>query len=325
VTDFKIFNNIQQVEEFVSKEELVALTAPLVLDDTVIVGFYSTSGDQGCMEIPRLEFNPLAKLLFQPTHTRIAVHGLKRIWEALEAPDIGTSELNLDLVTDTKLMAYLLNPDAGRDRAEDLSLIHLAHEYLNEDYPHMAVELRHHNILAPFHEALVRDAHTVFRLAEILPIRMDSSLWKLYRELKLPLLLVLNSMHRVGIGIDSLRAEQELLQYREEMQLLELRITQGGPVDLSSDQEVFRFLVQKGVQFNNPLTYMIQRVNTAILEELALFYPGVQDILDWRQMDQDVKFLSVAAMRDRVFPVWGQTRSGTSRIYARQLGAEREP
>jgi DNA polymerase I len=35
-------------------------------------------------------------------------------------------------------------------------------------------------------------------------------------------------------------------------------------------------------------------------------------------MNQDVAFLHMAAGRQRVHPVWGQTRSGTSRIYARQ-------
>lgn len=315
MSDFKIINNIQQIEEFLPREQLIALAAPLILDNTVMVGFHSISGDQGCIEVPEVEFNQVGKLLFHPAHTRIAVHGLKRIWEYL---DIGTSELNLDLVTDTKLLAYLLNPDDGRDRAEDLSLSHLAHEYLNEDCPHMAVELRDQGILTPFHEALARDAHTIFRLAENLPARMDSSLLRLYRDLELPLMLVLNDMHQTGIGIDSLRAEQELQQLRQEMHLLEHRITDGLPVDLSSDHEVFQFLVQKGVRFNNPFTYIIQRVNTAVLEELALLYPGIQDILDWRQMDQDVKFLSTAAGQERVHPVWGQTRSGTSRIYARQ-------
>jgi DNA polymerase I len=59
-------------------------------------------------------------------------------------------------------------------------------------------------------------------------------------------------------------------------------------------------------------------VSTPLLEELALAYPGVQAILDWRQMHQDVAFLSMAEGKERVHPVWGQTRSGTSRIYARQ-------
>lgn len=312
---FNILNKIQEVEELLGREDLVALTASLIVDRTVIVGFYSTSGDQGCIEIPKVEFNPLAKLLFHPTHTKIVVHGLKRIWEYL---GVGTSELDLDLVIDTKVLAYLLNPDAGREEAEGLSLTHLAHEYLHEDYPHMAVELRHRDIPAPFHEALVRDARTIFRLAEVLPAQMDKGLFNLYQRVELPLMHVLDRMRRVGVGIDGDRARLERKRFRQELDSLTQRITEGAPVDLSSNEEVFRFLIQKGVRFNNPYLYTAQKVSTPLLEELALAYPGVQAILDWRQMHQDVAFLNMADGTERVHPVWGHTRSGTSRIYARQ-------
>jgi hypothetical protein len=56
VVDLKIINNIQEVEEPLDKGQLVALTAPLILDQKVLVGFHNTSGDQGCIEIPRVEF-----------------------------------------------------------------------------------------------------------------------------------------------------------------------------------------------------------------------------------------------------------------------------
>jgi DNA polymerase I len=267
------------------------------------------------MEVSEVEFNHLARLLFLPTLTRIAVHGLRRIWEVLEVPGIGTSELDLDLVADTKLTAYLLNPDAGE---EGLCLSHLAHEYLNEDCPHMAVEVRDRGYLEAFHDALVHDPRTILRLAEALPEQMDRDLFNLYRRLELPLMLVLDSMRRVGVGIDGDRARGELQRLRQDLDSLTITITEGAPVDLSLNQEVFRFLVQKGVRFANPFVYMIQKVNTPLLEELALTYAGVQAILDWRQMHQDVAFLSMAEGKDRVHPVWGQTRSGTSRIYARQ-------
>jgi hypothetical protein len=122
VTDFKIVYKIQDVEELPCRGDLVALTAPLMLDHTVIIGFYRSPEDQGCIEFPEVEFNPIARLLYQPARTKIAVHGLKRIWEELEATGIGASELDLDSVTDTKLMAYLLNPDAGRGEAEGSAL-----------------------------------------------------------------------------------------------------------------------------------------------------------------------------------------------------------
>jgi DNA polymerase I len=315
VVDFKILNKIRQAEELLAEGQLIALAASLILDDSVIVGFHGALGDQGCIEVPKVEFNEVGRLLFQPTRTRIAVHGLKRIWEHL---GIGTSELNLDLITDTKLMAYLLNPDAGREQAEGLSLSHLAHEYLNEDYPHMAVEVRDTGYPQAFYDALVRDARTIHRLAEALPDQMDKALYDLYQHVELPLMHVLDSMRRAGIGIDGDRASVEIQRLGRELDSLTQKITGGAPVDLSSNQEVFRLLIQKGVRFNNPFTYIIQRVSTAVLEELALFYPGIQDVLDWRQMNQDVAFLSMAEGMQRVHPVWGQTRSGTSRIYARQ-------
>jgi DNA polymerase I len=315
VVDFKILKKIQEVEGLLGRGQLIALTAPLLLDHTVIVGFYRTSGDNGCMEVSEVEFNQSRRLLFQPTRTRIAVHGLKRIWEYL---NIDTSELDLDLVIDTKLMAYLLNPDAGREQAEGLSLTHLAHEYLNEDYPHMALEVRDKCYPEAFYDALVRDARTIHRLAEALPDQMDKALYDLYQHVELPLMHVLDSMRKTGIGIDGNRASVEIQRLGRELDSLTQKITGGAPVDLSSNEEVFRFLIQKGVRFNNPFTYIIQRVNTAVLEELALFYPGIQDVLDWRQMNQDVAFLSMAEGMQRVHPVWGQTRSGTSRIYARQ-------
>jgi DNA polymerase I len=315
VADVKIINRIQQVEELLSERQLIALSAPLELDHKVIVGFYSTTGDRGCIEILGVEIDRLARLLFQPTRTRIAVHGLKRIWECLT---IGTAKLNLDLVTDTKLMAYLLNPDAGREQAEGLSLSHLAHEYLNEDYPHMAVEVRDKGTVTTLHQALVRDARTIFHLAEALATHMDRDLFNLYRRLELPLMHVLDTMRCAGVGIAGDRARAELQRVRQELDTVTQRIAEGAPVDLSSNQEVFRFLLQQGVRFNNPYVYTAQKVSTPVLEEIALAYPGAQAILDWRQMHQDVAFLSMAEGKVRVHPVWGQTRSGTSRIYARQ-------
>jgi DNA polymerase I-like protein with 3'-5' exonuclease and polymerase domains len=186
--------------------------------------------------------------------------------------------LDLDLVKDTKLMAYLLNPDAGE---EGLCLSHLAHEYLDEDYTHVAVEVRDRGYSEAVHDALVHDARTILRLAEALPAQMDSSLSKLYRDLKLPLMHVLDSMRRVGIGIDGDRARGELQRLRQDLDSLTITITEGAPVDLSSNHEVFRFLVQKGVRFNNPYVYTAQKVSTPLLEELALVYSGVQAILDW--------------------------------------------
>jgi DNA polymerase I-like protein with 3'-5' exonuclease and polymerase domains len=117
---------------------------------------------------------------------------------------------------------------------------------------HIAPEVRDKGISPAFHDALVSDARTIFRLAEALPAKMDEGLCDLYQRLELPLMLVLDGMRRTGIGIDGDRARAELQRVRQDLGTLDQRITSGVPVDLSSNQEVFRFLIQKGVQFSNP-------------------------------------------------------------------------
>jgi DNA polymerase-1 len=53
------------------------------------------------------------------------------------------------------------------------------------------------------------------------------------------------------------------------------------------------------------------------LEEIAHLYPVAEKILTWRSLNSDLAFLRRGAQYNRVHPVWGQTRSATSRIYAR--------
>jgi DNA polymerase I len=58
------------------------------------------------------------------------------------------------------------------------------------------------------------------------------------------------------------------------------------------------------------------------LEEMAPLYPIVQQVASFREKGQGLVPLRQMAHRDRVHPVWGQTRSATSRIYARNPAAQ---
>ena len=73
------------------------------------------------------------------------MHGLKRIWEFL---DLNADELDLKLITDTKLLAYLLDPDAGE--TDGFTLTHLAYHYLGKEYPHVTSEAQDKGILESF-------------------------------------------------------------------------------------------------------------------------------------------------------------------------------
>jgi len=114
----------------------VAMTAPLFTDGEAFIGYYSaTSENSTCAVMPVRDAHALAGKLYQPKTSVLRVHGLKRIWEAL---DIGTRDVNPDLISDTELMAYLLNPDAGD---KGLTLSALCAEHLGEEYPHRILDI----------------------------------------------------------------------------------------------------------------------------------------------------------------------------------------
>ncbi len=306
----------------------VAVTAPFVTDGEVLVGYALSPEESYCSAVPLNEFIALCPSLYQRASTPRIFHGLKRIWEYLDQRGLRTdtdpSRIDIDTTDDTKLLAYLLDPDSGRETElgeyrvqAGLTLSHLASRYLGEDYPYMNTDIYADSspeVLAP---ALAHDARLIHRLAAALPGRMNKDLGDLYRDLELPLMLVLDNMRRVGIGVDGDACDQKRDRTGQEMARLADEITGGADVDLRSDRDLYRFLAAQGVQFLDPSVHQWRKVSNFILEQTAPHYPWVQKILDYRGVSQDLSFLQLAAGRDRVHPVWGQTRSATSRIYAR--------
>ena len=131
----------------------------MILKNIALIGLYTSVGDSYCAELPTSELKQIGELLYQPKDYPIVVHGLKRIWEFL---DLNTDELDLKLVTDTKLLAYLLDPDAGE--TDGLTLTHLAYQYLGEEYPHVASEVQDKGVLKALRESLMRDAQVIWSL-----------------------------------------------------------------------------------------------------------------------------------------------------------------
>jgi len=274
------------------------------------------------------KFISVCPALYLDVNSKRIFHGLKRIWEFLDDRGLQTSsDLNrVDIYTvdDTKLMAYLLDPDSGREvefgehRVQaGLTLAHLTARYLGEDYPYRHTDIYEYGSIEAFTDILAYDARLIYRLAAELPSRMSKELYKLYRDLELPLMVVLDNMRRGGIGVDGETCAREVKRLEKEMAALAQEITGGEEIDLGSDRDVFRFLMRQGVRFQDQRVYQWGRVTNRALEEIALLYPLVQKVLSFRDKGQDLVPLRQMAHRNRVHPVWGQTRSATSRIYAR--------
>jgi len=132
---YKNINDIKQSSIFGQLDHPVALTAPMIVDDQVIIGMYCAPIGSACIHIDIHKFLTLKHFLYDPKRFRLLVHGIKRIWENHE---IGNLDTHTFVIADTEIMAYLL--DSGRDETE-YSLSHLAHQYLQQPYPHRAVEI----------------------------------------------------------------------------------------------------------------------------------------------------------------------------------------
>ncbi len=290
----------------------VSITAPVIIGDTAFIGYYFQSQElPRCTCLPVSDISIYSRKLYVPIHGMIKTHGLKRIWEAL---GIVSPAPNLNPIHDTKLMAYLLDPDSGN---KGLTLASAAWKYLGEDYPYRILDIYEKGYPEAVYKALAYDAALIWRLSDHLYSKMTKALQRVYQFVELPLMSVLCEMHRRGIGIDGGAGAKELSRVQAEITALSAEITQGQDVNLASDRQVFHFLIKQGVRFA-PTDYAARRVNRRVLEETAHKYPIVEQVLRWSDLAQELGFLKSAANQSRVHPVWGQTRSGTSRIYARK-------
>ncbi len=112
----EIYTSIDQIKQlniFIQLDHPVALTAPLIIDDRVIIGIYCELTGSACIHVDTHTFIEIKHFLYDPQWFRLLVHGIKRIWENHE---IGNLDTHTHLIADTEMMAYLL--DSGREEHE---------------------------------------------------------------------------------------------------------------------------------------------------------------------------------------------------------------
>jgi DNA polymerase-1 len=299
--------------------QLVAVTAPFESDDGYLVGL-SNGKEKTCVQIQKDEFASACTSLYPGKHRPLAVHGLKGIWEYLDEVKVREDTerdkcIDTHNILDTKLMAFLLDPDS---KGDGLALTHLHKRYLEHEYPHEILRIDDEPDEPVYYQILADDAHRIHCLATVLWDHMSPSLRRLYNSLELPLMLVLDRMRRTGIGVDGIGCEREVHRLGREMALAAQDITGGADVDLSSYDAVFDFLLRQGIRFDDTRLYRSRKFLQSAMEEIAYIQPVIQKVLDWWNMGQDLGFLRQATGQKRIHATWGQTRARTSRIYARE-------
>jgi DNA polymerase I-like protein with 3'-5' exonuclease and polymerase domains len=168
------------------------IPAPFIVDKNVLIG-YAVSPEEGyCAIVPINEFISTYNYIYFQVNAPRIFHGLKRIWEFLDDRGLHmdtdahrNKDININNIDDTRLLAYLLNPDSARPEADDndeklreerLTLAHLASRYLGEDYPYRNTEIHKDKSIEAFADILAHDALLIYRLAAELPSRMSKEL-----------------------------------------------------------------------------------------------------------------------------------------------------
>ncbi|HLM93468.1 MAG TPA: DNA polymerase I [Gaiellaceae bacterium] len=142
--------------------------------------------------------------------------------------------LRLDVVDDTLLMAYLIEPGRATYALDDL-----AGEY--------GIELQPEPPAEEDTAALVRHASASLRLAGPMRQRIsERSLDPLYREIELPLTEVLAGMEDAGVKIDTYRMGEITARLADRLEELETRAHElaGEEFMLGSTQQVARILFE---------------------------------------------------------------------------------
>ena len=256
----------------------------------------------------RADFDVFLERLFSDKSITLRTHDSKPIFAVLES--CGTDCENI--VLDTMLAAYLLNPNAS-----DYSVMRLAQEYGVEPY-----------------KCVKENVLTVFSpLADVLSKEIDEKQQaKLLNEIEIPLAKVLASMENTGFAADKNGIEEYGKILQREADILQKKIYDrvGYEFNINSPKQLGTALFEKLGLPAKKKTKSGYSTNAEVLEELRKYNPVVDDILEYRTVtklkstycDGLVKVIDGSG---RIHSSFNQTETRTGRISSTEPNLQNIP
>jgi DNA polymerase-1 len=215
----------------------------------------------------------------------------------------------LEPADDTELAAYLIDPNRSGYVLDDLTA-----EYGIEVQPDPPAE--------PETEALVRRAASALALVGPLHERLDGfELTALYRDVELPLSLVLRAMEDAGVRIDTYRMGEITARLADRVEELEARAQElaGEPFLLGSTQQVARILFEKLGLAPGRKGKTGYSTDTRVLRSLRAAHPIVPVIEEWREYSKLLNTYlgplpSLIGEDGRLHTTFNQTVASTGRL-----------
>jgi DNA polymerase-1 len=211
---------------------------------------------------------------------------------------------------DTMIAAYLLDPNRSGYQLDEL---------MNEQ----GIELEPAPAADDETAALVRASETVRRLAPLFAERLRKlELESLYREIELPLTVVLAEMEETGVKIDAYRMGEITARLAERIAELEARAQDlaGEPFALGSPQQLGRILFEKLGLTPGRKGKTGYSTDTRVLQSIRGEHEIVAVIEEWRELTKLVNTyleplpLLISERDGRLHTTFNQTVAPTGRL-----------
>ena len=227
---------------------------------------------------------------------------------------------------DTMVASYLLDPGRGAHNLDALALRYLdvkktaTEELIGKGANAISMKDVPEEKVARYAS---EDADCTYRLAELFRPRLEADgLMPLFREVEMPLVLVLLDMERAGVRVDSdylkkLSKEFEDMAHKVEREIREIA---GEEVNLNSPKQLGPLLFEK-LEIQKGSTRRMKRTRTGAyatdadtLEAFAS-HPIVAKLLDYREVTK-LKSTYVDALPGMVHPRTGRIHSSFNQTVA---------
>ena len=231
--------------------------------------------------------------------------------------DFINPEIN-DKLQDIALMAYLVNP-----LKSDYNYITIAKEYLELDFIENQSQM----------EKLACEAYVAcYAYDKLIEILKETGMLKVYNEIELPLVYVLRHMERNGIKVNKDALKSYGNELSDKITVLEKRIYEqaGEEFNINSPKQLGEILFVKLGLPSGKKTKTGFSTSAEVLEKLALDYPLVNDILEYRTL---AKLKSTYAdglydyigLDDRIHSTFNQMITATGRISSTEPNLQNIP
>jgi len=253
----------------------------------VICVEWSPSETEGCAALflaDRFEAHTaFLQELFASANIKKVTHGLKSLCRALLEEGIAPA----GFVFDTEVAAYLLAPTDGSYDLEKLGITYFNHQFAK------ASDYLAEGAFGPLADpavpmgALLSHTALIGALKDTLSQRLEElGMMQLYRDIELPLCLVLAEMEVEGFLIDkgALVAFGEMLSGRIDDSQSHIYELAGGTFNINSTQQLGKILFEQLGLPPVKKTKTGYSTNAEVLDKLRGQHPIIEEILDYRQL-----------------------------------------